>query len=95
MPSLARCHLQQFVLAAGCGDNAIKLFEPSQTPSGEHQDQQSSAFQLACSKQNAHTADVNCVRWSPTEPSLLASAGDDNTIRLWQYTPDPDNSIIP
>ncbi|KAG2430043.1 hypothetical protein HYH02_013870 [Chlamydomonas schloesseri] len=31
----------------------------------------------------AHSADVNCVRWNPTEPRLLASCSDDGLIRLW------------
>ncbi len=31
----------------------------------------------------AHGADVNCVRWSPAEPRLLASCSDDGLIRLW------------
>lgn len=82
----------------GCGDNAIRLFEGSHSQDGEHQDadgsQQSPGFHLALTKQNAHSADVNCVRWSPTDPTLLASAGDDNAIRIWRYTPDPDNSAV-
>ncbi|PNW80017.1 hypothetical protein CHLRE_08g374400v5 [Chlamydomonas reinhardtii] len=31
----------------------------------------------------AHGADVNCVRWNPAEPRLLASCSDDGLIRLW------------
>ena len=92
------CHPQKtvvVVIVTGCGDNAIRLFQASAMQnsfqsSAEHNDQ-SRAFQLAVTKHAAHDADVNCVRWSPSEPSLLASAGDDNTIRLWRYTPDPDH----
>lgn len=84
----------QGVIATGCGDNAIRLFESGQAQDTGHQEAdgnlQSSKFSLAVTKQNAHSADVNCVRWSPSEPGLLASAGDDNTVRLWLYTPDPD-----
>ena len=28
--------------------------------------------------------DVNCVRWHPTDPTLLASAGDDGRVKLWR-----------
>lgn len=31
----------------------------------------------------AHAADVNCVRWHPTVPGLLASASDDGLVKLW------------
>ena len=80
--------------AAGCGDNAVRLFESSTLQDGEvssSSDPQTPAFQLALTKQQAHSSDVNCVRWSPQDPFLLATAGDDNTIRLWRYKPDPDS----
>ena len=44
-------------------------------------------FLLTCQQQQAHEQDVNCVRWHPTDPTVLASAGDDCTVRLWRYTP--------
>ena len=29
-------------------------------------------------------SDVNCVRWNPREPGLLASCGDDRAVRIWR-----------
>lgn len=46
------------------------------------------AFRLLCKREQAHPLDVNCVRWHPTDPALLASAGDDGCVRLWRLRPD-------
>lgn len=44
-------------------------------------------FDLLCKREQAHPLDINCVRWHPHDPSLLASAGDDCCIRLWRWLP--------
>jgi WD40 repeat protein len=44
------------------------------------------AWECLCSVQQAHDADVNCVRWHPSRQGFLASAGDDGMVKLWQYT---------
>ena len=41
------------------------------------------SYELLSRQRDAHTADVNCVRWHPTRPDLLASGGDDNEVKLW------------
>jgi WD40 repeat protein len=36
--------------------------------------------------EKAHQADVNCVRWNPVRPGVLASAGDDQVVKVWAYS---------
>lgn len=45
------------------------------------------SFSLLCKRGQAHPLDVNCVRWHPTDLTLLASAGDDACIKLWRWRP--------
>jgi WD40 repeat protein len=63
-------------LICTCGaDDAIKLFKFDQThekliPIGN--------------VQSAHAGDVNCCSFHPTDPTLLASAGDDKVVKIWK-----------
>lgn len=41
-------------------------------------------WEQLCSVAGAHRSDINCVKWHPTDPNLLASASDDGTIKLWR-----------
>jgi hypothetical protein len=77
------------LIATGCADNAIRVFSEAggEGPQGVRELFLKQAFSMACRREQAHPTDVNCVRWHPTEPGLLASAGDDCTIRIWRYQP--------
>jgi WD40 repeat protein len=75
--------------------NGLDPSHDQQLPS-EQQQQQVEAppslpgapWEQLCSVAAAHSADVNCVKWHPTDPTLLASAGDDGVIKLWRlHTP--------
>ena len=50
-------------------------------------------FEMKTLKENAHGEDVNSVAWSPVEDSLLASASDDGTVKLWRLERDSDDAI--
>nr|XP_010907936.2 protein CIA1 [Elaeis guineensis] len=67
------------VIASGAADDAICLFTESKDNSVDVP-----SYKLLLKKEKAHDMDVNSVQWNPKEPKLLASAGDDGTIKIWE-----------
>ena len=71
-------------IAAGGADDSIRVFcEDVEQPQGWALD--SPTFVCEARVEKAHEADVNCVRWNPVRPWLLASAGDDQVVRVWEF----------
>mmetsp|Transcript_19826 Transcript_19826/g.44949 ORF Transcript_19826/g.44949 Transcript_19826/m.44949 type:complete len:438 (+) Transcript_19826:72-1385(+) len=68
-----------FGLATAGADNAIRVYRSESSPTAP--------LVLDAEVLQAHDGDVNCVAWSPTTPGLLASAGDDNLVKLWRCVP--------
>ena len=82
-------------MATGSGDDAIRIFSRQlsgamDTEQGTGTGQTGVSFELACTAEAAHSSDVNCVSWNPKDPTLLASAGDDGTVKVWRFVPGSD-----
>lgn len=69
-------------IASACGDNRVRIFQPVA------QDCVDGAWECTAEVE-AHDGDANCVAWCPTPlpggAALLASAGDDNDVKLWRF----------
>eukprot|EP00434_Breviolum_minutum_P029046 symbB.v1.2.025694.t1/scaffold2510.1/size77360/3 len=67
------------VILTACGDDRIRVFRPKDE----------SLLHWECIASDlAHKGDVNCVAWGPRTSSsqnLLASAGDDGAVVLWEF----------
>ena len=72
---------QNELIATAGGDNSIYIFKEKSSPSGEPQ---AASFDVAFHKENAHLQDVNSVQWNPKHMNVLASCGDDGTIKIWR-----------
>lgn len=68
-------------IATSCGDDCIRIFkeQPNSDPNAP-------VFDLLLTITQAHAEDVNSVTWNPTVVGLLASASDDGTIKLWDFS---------
>lgn len=67
-------------IVSGAADDCIRIFaETADSVPG------APSFELECTVAAAHAGDVNCVAWCNQAPTILASTGDDNLIKLWKY----------
>ena len=93
---------QNNCLATGAADNAIRVFKQCESENSDSKYKWKSStqygqcihvsgpsFAMISEVKSAHQGDVNCVRWSPSDESLLVSAGDDGAISMWRWI-DPD-----
>ncbi|MCO5600880.1 hypothetical protein L7F22_054997 [Adiantum nelumboides] len=70
-------------IATAAGDDCIRIFSEDSSDKTTL-DSGPPTYKMLLRKEKAHSTDVNCVRWHPQESSLLASAGDDSTVKVWR-----------
>lgn len=63
------------LVATAGGDDALRLFQV---------DVALASLAPLAVLNRAHDADVNCVRFNPARPTLLATAADDAAIKVWR-----------
>lgn len=71
------CHITGLI-ATGCGDNCIRIF------SEEKEGEEHPIFNLFCSMRHAHPQDINSVCWNPVVKGILATASDDDDVKIWK-----------
>lgn len=71
------------MVAIGSANNSICLLQVERDGDGETEGEGREVLRLVREITEAHHGDVNCVRFSPTRPALLASGGDDETVKVW------------
>ncbi len=74
-----RCPLTGLI-ATGGGDDCIKIFR-EEAGSSVHEP----TFTCLVTVPTAHSQDINCVKWHPKTPGLLATCSDDGDIKLWRF----------
>lgn len=77
------------LIATGAADDCLRIFEVD-----DHElalkggrgvgDSQAAAVKMVAKKEKAHSTDINCVQWHPKDGGILATAGDDEVIRMWR-----------
>ena len=75
-------HIYREVNENGIGTAAAAATTTTRTSSSS----EAPVFCLDASKEMAHDGDVNCIQWHPYNGAILASAGDDGVIKIWNYS---------
>lgn len=71
--SLSFNHFNEYIIATGCADDTVGLWDIRNTTKA--------VYSLS-----GHASDVSHVAWSPHDESVLASAGYDRRINLWDLS---------
>mmetsp|Transcript_2253 Transcript_2253/g.4846 ORF Transcript_2253/g.4846 Transcript_2253/m.4846 type:complete len:460 (-) Transcript_2253:80-1459(-) len=81
-------------IVSGGGDNSIHIYR-EEMPCEDSKESNGSGMNFAsigpkfaydAVAVDAHTGDVNCVKWHPKDGRCLISAGDDGAVKVWKYT---------
>ncbi|KAL3700400.1 hypothetical protein R1sor_018422 [Riccia sorocarpa] len=74
------------LIASGAADDSIRIFSEDREQSSAELG--GGTFSMLAKQEKAHSTDVNCVQWHPTNPRILASAGDDGFVKIWEVIGD-------
>lgn len=66
------------IVSAG-GDNRIQIYREALGSTSDKP-----LFSLDTSQETDH-GDINCVCWHPFDGSIVCSAGDDGSVRIWHF----------
>ncbi|XP_038064940.1 probable cytosolic iron-sulfur protein assembly protein CIAO1 homolog [Patiria miniata] len=69
------------LLATCSGDDTIHVFQENSVGSSYKP-----GFSLMACVTNAHSEDINSIRWNPNGDGFLASCGDDGFVKVWKYS---------
>lgn len=72
------------IISAGA-DDTLRIFSQDKSRNNNNGNNNDPSFVLETELSSAHESDINCVRWNPKDPTLLASASDDGFVKIWQY----------
>ena len=70
-------------LASGDCAGGLRVWEPTEAASTSGGGAAAAASWVISSPYVGHTASVEDIAWSPTEPTVFVSAGVDRTVRVW------------